>query len=124
VHVALDRAHQEFAHSLHAGVGEQRAQHLHRTRHRAPGDQHLRDEEVAALEPGAHLLQRRDQRVEEEALRLHLQTERLVGELQDPRGVAEQGFVVEAFENVLRCHVTPSAWCRDGAAPTARPPVL
>ena len=55
----------------HAGLGEQRAQHLHRAGHRAAGDQHLGHEEVAALEPGADLLERGDQRVEEQRLRLH-----------------------------------------------------
>ena len=35
VDVALDGAHQELADGLHAGLGEQRAQHLHRAGHRA-----------------------------------------------------------------------------------------
>ena len=50
---------------------------LHRAGHRPAGDQHLGDEEVAALEPGADLLQRGDQRVEEQGLRLHAERQAL-----------------------------------------------
>ena len=71
VDVALDGAHEELADGLDAGLGEQRPQHLHRAGHRPAGDQHLGDEEVAALEARADLLQRGDQRVEEQGLRLH-----------------------------------------------------
>ena len=85
VDVALDGAHQELADGLHAGVGEQRAQHLHGAGHRAAGDQHLRDEEVAALEAGADLLQGRDQRVEEQALRLHVRARAPGGSGRGPR---------------------------------------
>ncbi len=67
VDVALDGAHQELADRLHAGLGEQRPQHLHGAGHRAPGDEHLGHEEVAALEPRADLLQRGDEGVEEQA---------------------------------------------------------
>ena len=82
VDVALDRAHQELADRLDAGLGEQRAQHLHGAGHRATGDQHLGHEEVAALEPRPDLLERGDERVEQHGLRLHLQRQALVGQLQ------------------------------------------
>ena len=52
-----------------AGLGQQRAQDVERALHGARGDQHLGHEVVAALEAGADLLERRDQRVEEHRLR-------------------------------------------------------
>ena len=113
VDVALDRAHQELADGLDAGLGEQRAQPLHRAGHRAAGDQHLGHEEVAALEPGADLLQRGDQRVEEQRLRLHAERQPLVGQLEDARGVADQRLVVEALQDLLgwSCHALLACVC-------------
>ena len=109
VDVALDGAHQELADRLDAGLGEQRAQPLHRAGHRAAGDQHLGHEEVAALEPRADLLQRRDERVEEQRLRLHAERQALLGQLEDARGVADQRLVVQALAGSLRGgHATPS----------------
>ena len=78
VHVALDRAHQERADRLGAGVGEQRAEDVERALHRARGDQHLGHEVVAALEARADLLERRDQRVVEHALGLQAVLEALL----------------------------------------------
>ena len=63
VDVALDGAHHVRADRLRAGLGQQRAQDVERTLHRPGGDQHLGHEVVAALEPRADLLERRDQRV-------------------------------------------------------------
>ena len=71
VDVALDRAHQELADRLDPALDQQRAQPLHRAGHRPAGDQHLGHEEVAALEPRADLLERGDEGVEEQGLRLH-----------------------------------------------------
>ena len=89
-----------------AGLGEQRTQPLHRAGHRAAGDQHLGHEEVAALEPGADLLERRDQGVEQQGLRLHAERQPLLGQLEHARGVAHQGLVVQALAGSLRvsCH--------------------
>ena len=78
VHVALDRAHQERADLLRAGLGQQRAQDVERALHRAGGDQHLGHEVVAALEPRADLLERGDQRVVEHPLGLEPVGEALV----------------------------------------------
>ena len=72
VDVALDGAHDIGADLLRAGLGEQRAEDVERALHRARGDEHLGNEEVAALEPCAHLLQRRDERVVEHRLGLHV----------------------------------------------------
>ena len=122
VDVALDRAHQELADRLHAGLGEQRPQPLHRAGHRAAGDQHLGHEEVAALEAGADLLERGDERVEEQRLRLHVERQALLGQLEDARGVADQGLVVQALEDLFRCaHATPSLLTGVGVRPRSRP---
>ena len=84
VHVALDGAHHERADRLDAGLGEQRPQHVQRAAHRAAGDQHLRHEEVTALEPRADLLQRRDEGVEEQRLGRHAVVEALLGQARGP----------------------------------------
>ena len=98
-----------------AGLGQQRAQDLQRAGHRLAGDEHLGHEEVAALEPGAHLFQRRDQR--------------LVQQLSGPRPmarpwlvssstagpVADQRVVVELAEQLFAGHAAP---------PIARSPCL
>src|SRR5437879_4280614 len=75
VHVALDRAHDHLADRGGAGLGQQRPQDLQRPGHRLARDQHLRHKEVAALEPGADLTKRRDQRVVEQRARAHAHAE-------------------------------------------------
>ena len=121
VDVALDRAHQELADGLHAGLGEQRPQPLHRAGHRATRDQHLGDEEVAALEPRPDLLERGDEGVEEQRLRLHVEGQALVGQLEHARGVADQRLVVEGLQDLLGGHATTSSvrverWAGRGGA--------
>ena len=110
VDVALDGAHQELADRLDAGLGQQRPQPLHGAGHRPAGDQHLGHEEVAALEPGADLLQGGDEGLEQQRLRLHAGRQTLLGELEDAGGVADQRLVEKASEDLLRAtgHATPS----------------
>ena len=67
-----------------AGLGQQRPQDVERALHRARGDQHLGHEEVAALEPRADLLERRDQRVVEHPLGLEPLLEALVHAVAEP----------------------------------------
>src|SRR5205085_8135470 len=74
---------------------------------RPGGDQHLGDEEVAALEPRAHFFERRDQPLVEHHLRLHAFREALLGELLHGRGVPDERVLVEALEDFLVRHATP-----------------
>ena len=106
--VALDGAHEEGADAVGVGVGQQRAQDVQRALHRARGDEHLGDEVVAALEARAHLLERRDQRVEEHALGLHALLEpRLDVGLHLGR-LADERVVVERLQDLLVRHAALS----------------
>ena len=58
--------------------------------HRLRRDEHLGDEEVAALEPGADLLERRDQRLVQQRLRAQPHGQALVGQLEHGKPVADQ----------------------------------
>ena len=118
VHVALDRAHQERADRLGAGLGQQRAQDVQRPLHRPRGDQHLRHEVVAALEPRAHLFERRDQGVVEHPLGLEAVGEALVDAVGDDGRVAHQGLVVEQLEDLVVRHaaLAPMSWPRARAS--------
>src|SRR5262249_11329857 len=93
---------------LGAGLGQQRAEDLQRARHRLARDQHLGDEEVTALEPGADLLQRRDQRLVQQRLRAEAHVEAGPGQLEHRRAVADQGVVVELLESLLLRPAAPS----------------
>src|SRR5581483_2129380 len=108
VHVALDRAHEERADRLHARVGQERPEQVERARHRAAGDQHLGDEEVAALEACADLLERRDQRVEQHRLRPEALLEAALGQLDDGRLVADERPVVELGQDLVVVHASSS----------------
>src|SRR6266700_4002016 len=92
--IALDRAHHDRADRLRAGLGQQRPEHLECPGHRLAGDQHLGDEEVAALEPRADLLERGDQRYVQQRLGAQSRGEPRVGELEHGRGVPDQGQVI------------------------------
>jgi hypothetical protein len=98
VHVALDRAHHDRPDRRGAGLGQQRAQDLQRARHRLAGDEHLRHEEITALEPGADLLQRGDQRLVQQRLRAKAHGQSGVREVEHGRPVADQRLVVEPAE--------------------------
>ena len=50
-------------------------EHLHRRSHRPRGDQHLRQEVLAAFEPTANLLEGRDQRLEQQDGRADAETQ-------------------------------------------------
>src|SRR5580693_297189 len=63
---------------------------------------------VAALEPGADLLQRRDQRVVEQSLRAQAHPEPGVGQLKHGGTVAHQGVVVQLLEKLVGGHAAPS----------------
>ena len=91
-----------------AGLGQQRAQDLQRAGHRLARDEHLGHEEVAALEPGAHLFQRRDQRLVQQRLRTEALGQALVGELEHRRAVADQRLVVELAEQLFCGHAAPA----------------
>src|SRR6185312_5622127 len=108
VHVALDRAHHERADRLGAGLGQQRAQDVQCALHCPSGNQHLRDEEVAALEAGAHLLQGRDQGVIEQRLGVHAHGQALVGEVLDGRRVSDQRVVEQPLQDLVGGHAAPS----------------
>jgi hypothetical protein len=111
VDVALDRAHQELADGLDPAGDQQRAEPLHRAGHRPAGDEHLRHEEVSALEPRADLLERGDEGIEEQGLRLHAEREPLLGELEHARSVADERLVVQPLQDFVGGgHAAPSSW--------------
>ena len=105
------------------GVGQQRAQDVQRALHRAGGDEHLGHEVVAALEARAHLLERRDERVEEHALGLHALLEpRLDVGLHLGR-LADERVVVERLQDLLVRHaaLSPgSVLCRGARSSAVR----
>ena len=111
VDIALDRPHQERPDFLGAGVGEERTEDLECAAHRTPGDQHLGDEEIAALEARADLLERRNQRVEEHLLGPEAVLEPLLGQLHDRRLVADERAVVEAGEDLVMSHAIAVPSC-------------
>ena len=104
VHVALNGAHQEGADLLDPRIDEQRAEELERTRHRSTGDQHLRDEEVAALESGSDLLERRDQRLEEQRVRIDLRFDPAGRQFDDRGLVADECLVVDLLQDFFVRH--------------------
>ena len=108
VDVALDRAHEEGADGLGAGLSKERAQHVECAAHGLTSDEHLRHEEVAALETGADLFKRRDERVEQDLRRRESICEALVGELENAGGVAHHGLVVQALEDLVVGHAAPA----------------
>ena len=87
--------------------GEQRAQDVERALHRPRRDQHLGDEEVAALEPRADLLQRGDQPFVEHPLRVEPLLETELGQLAHRRRVADQRVVEEALQDLVMRHAAP-----------------
>src|SRR5581483_6071461 len=95
-----------------AGLGEERPQDVERTLHRAGGDQHLGDEEVAALEARTHLLERRDQRVVEHLLGLDVLLEPGVRQVFHLGRVADERVVVQPLEDLLFGHAAPFVWSR------------
>ena len=66
--------------------------------------------EVAALEARTDLFQRGDQGVEEHRAGLHAPVERLVGEVEHGRAVADEGLVIEPLEDFVGSHAAPSWW--------------
>src|SRR5690606_24246656 len=71
-------------------------------------DEHLRHEQVAPLEPGAHLLQGGDERVEQHRLGGEAELKPPVGEVEHGGAVAVERVAVEAAEDVLFVHNPPS----------------
>jgi 5-methyltetrahydrofolate--homocysteine methyltransferase len=55
----------------------------------------------ATVKKAKDLLQRGDERVEEQRLRLHADRQSLHGQLEHPRGIADQGLVIEALEDLV-----------------------
>src|SRR5262249_49052204 len=111
VHVALDRAHDIGADLLRSGLRQQRAKDVERALHRARRDQHLRHEEVAALEPCTDLLEGRDQRVVEHLFGIEVLLEALVRQVLHLGRVADERVVVQPFEDLLFGHAAPR-WSR------------
>ena len=113
--VALDGAHHELADRLGALGGQEWAQNLEGSGHRLASDQHLGDEPVAALETRADLFEARDQRIEEQRLRVHAHLEACVGQLDHGGSVTDHRLVIEVLENFFWCHAAPSSrwwWLR------------
>jgi hypothetical protein len=138
VHVPLDGAHHHRADRLRARLGQQRAEDLQRPGHRLARDQHLRYEEVAALEPGADLLEGRDQRLVEQRLRAKALPEALIRQVEHRRAVPGERLVVQFAEQLVFGHaVTPcplhawpvswrypvAAWAGSPARTTGRQPL-
>ncbi len=123
VHVALDRAHQEGADRSRLRSARAGGAGVERARHGPAGDQHLGHEEVAALEAGPDLLERRDQRLEQHRRRLEALLEPLLGELDDGRLVADERLVVEALQDLLVGHAprSPGSGQLDDARTARRP---
>src|SRR5437870_9872016 len=88
VDVALHGADDIAPYRLCAGLRDERAQDHQRALHRAGGDQHLGDEEVAFLEAAADLLQGGDQGLEQDVHRVHAQGQGFLGQGFDLRRVA------------------------------------
>src|SRR5262249_2827180 len=112
VDVALDGAHDEGADLRRAGLGQQRAEDVERALHGTGGDQHLGDEEVAALETGADLLERGDQRVVEHLLGIEAVLEAGVDEVTDLGRVSDQRVVVQPLKDLFVGHAAPRASLR------------
>ncbi len=109
VDVALDGAHDVGADLLRAGLGEERTEDVECALHRARRDEHLGNEEVAALEACADLLERRDERVVQHRLGLHVVLEAGVDEVLDLGSVADERVVEEALEDFVVGHAAPRA---------------
>ena len=77
VDVALNGADHVAAHRLGAGLRDQRPEDDQRALHRASGDEHLGDEEVAFLETAPDLLEGRDEGLEQDVHGVHAEAERL-----------------------------------------------
>src|SRR5207237_890022 len=95
------------------------AQDVEGALHRPRGDQHLGDEEVAPLEAGADLLERRDQRVVEHLLGFEVVLEALVDEVADLGRVPDQRVVVEPLEDLGVGHAAPRASSRWPSRPAS-----
>src|SRR5579872_830878 len=108
VDVALHRPHHEGPDGLDAGLGEERAEDLERPRHGLAGDEHLGDEEVPPLEACPDLLERGDERLEEQLLGRQPHAEPLVRELEHPGCVPDERLVVEHLEQLVAGHAAPS----------------
>jgi hypothetical protein len=93
---------------LDPGLGQQRAQDLQRAGHRLARDEHLGHEEVAALEPGADLFERRDQRLVQQLLRPDPRGQALVGQVEDRGRVPDQRPVVQLAEQLFPGHAAPA----------------
>ena len=106
--IALDRAHDVGADCLGTCLGEERTQDVEGTAHRLAGDEHLGHEVVAALESRADLLERGDERIEEDRLGGHPELEAGVRQLQHCWPVSGHGLVVEALEDIIRGHAAPA----------------
>ena len=107
--VALDGAHDVGPDLLRAGLGEERTENVERALHRARRDEHLGDEEVAALEACTDLLERRDERVVQHRLGLHAVLEAGVDEVLDLGSVADERVVEEALQDFVMGHAAPRA---------------
>ena len=107
-----------------AGLREQRAQDLERARHRLARDQHLGNEEVAALEPRPDLLECGDERLVEQGLRSEPAGQPLLGQGEHLGGVPGQRLVVEFPEQfvLVMAHPFPArSVARPGSALPGRP---
>ena len=101
VDVALDRADDDLADRLGAGLGEERAQDRHAGLHRVGREEDLGDEQDAVAEVDADDLHARHERVVEDAGRRPAATEQDVRALDDLGGHAVVEVVVHLFGELV-----------------------
>jgi hypothetical protein len=79
-----------------------------RALHRATGDEHLGDEEVAFFEASAHLVEGRDEGLEEDVHRVHPELQTLFGENLDLRRVSVERVIEQSGPDFLvSAHAAP-----------------
>src|SRR5207237_7462173 len=89
---------------------KQGAKDVERPLHRPRGDQHLRHEVVAALEARAHLLERRDESVVEDPLRLDSVLQPALHVLAHLGRLPHERVVVEVLKDLLMGHAACSSF--------------
>ncbi len=120
VDVAFHGSHHEGADGLDAGLGEEGAEPLEGSCHRFAGDEHLGHEEVTPLEAGTDLLERRDERLEEQRLGGKAHLEAGVGQLENLGRIADKGEVVQLLQQFVAVHAAPSCPTRNPSAAERR----
>ena len=99
--VALDGPDDILADRLGAGLRDQGPKDDEGALHGAGRDQHLRNEEITALEAPSHLFEGWDQRLEENVHRVHPQLQSLFSERFDFGCMPVEGVIEELLPNLL-----------------------